>query len=196
MTNVRPPWSRRALVAPSVDAPRRALIVAAVLLLLVSACSIERALPIPSCTSGDTAILAAQSVPTAGQVPCFDTLPDGWDVVSTRIDEDGTVVRFDSDRAGEGAAVFHYVDHCETGGSVRVPSEYASAEQYELIERVAPTFRGRRFHVFEGGCMWWDFDFHEGAESSLSIELGDRLQLVSRAELNESIRSSFIDEEV
>jgi hypothetical protein len=116
--------------------------------------------------------------------------------VSTSIDEDGTLIRFDSDRAGSGAAVFHFVDRCDVGAAVDVPSEYRGADQLELIEGVVPAFRGRRFHVFPGGCMWWEFAFREGAGSALSIELGDRLRMVSRDELNESIRSSFIDEEV
>lgn len=175
---------------------RRTVVVVAVLLPLAPACSVEETLPVPSCADGGTAILAAQSVPTAEQVPCFDPLPDGWDVVSTVIDETGTVIRFDSDRAGSGAAVFHYADSCRTDGAVDVPSEYTGTDQYELIERVLPAFRGRRFHVFAGGCMWWDFDFEQGAESALSIELGDRLQMIHREQLNDSIRSSFIDEEL
>lgn len=174
----------------------RAVVVAAVLLPLAAACSIEEALPIPGCADGGTTILAAQSVPSAEQVPCFDPLPAGWNVVSTVIDEDGTVIRFDSDRAGQGAAVFHFVDRCETGTAVPVPSEYEGTDQYELIEGVVPAFRGQRFHVFAGGCMRWDFEFAPDAESALSIELGDRLRMINRDELNDAIRSSFIDEEV
>lgn len=174
---------------------RRVAVAAVVLLPLAASCSVEEALPIPSCAEGGTTILAAQSVPTAEQVPCFDPLPDGWDVVSTSIGEDGTTIRFDSDRAGSGAAVFHFVDRCEVGVAVEVPSEYRGADQFELIEGVVPAFRGRRFHVFPGGCMWWDFEFRAGAGSALSIELGDRLRMVARDELNDSIRS-FVDEEV
>lgn len=174
----------------------RVAIAVVVMLPLGVACSVEEALPIPSCADGGTTILAAQSVPTAEQVPCFDPLPDGWDVVSTSIDQDGTVIRFDSDRAGTGAAVFHYVDRCEIGSAVEVPSEYRGADQFELIESVVPAFRGRRFHVFPGGCMWWRFEFREDAGSALSIELGDRLRMIGRDELDDSIRSSFVDEEL
>lgn len=162
----------------------------------LASCSVERALPIPDCADGGSAILAAQSVPTAALVPCFDQLPDGWDVVSTTIGEDGTVIRLDSDRAGPGAAVFRYTAECDVRGAVEVPSEYDGARQYELVERILPAFRARRYHVVEGGCLWWEFDFREGAESALSIELGDRLQAVTRDALNDSIRESFLDEEV
>lgn len=166
------------------------------LLPLAVGCSVEEALPIPSCADGGTTILAAQSVPTAQLVPCFDPLPEGWDVVSTTIGEHGTEIRFDSDRAGPGAAVFHFVESCRTADAVRVPSEYPATVRYELIEGVEPAFVGRRFHLFTGGCMWWDFEFDEGAGSALSIELGDRLQMIDRDELEDSIRRSFIDEEV
>jgi hypothetical protein len=193
---VRPCSRSSSVPAERVRGVCRASIVGALLLPLVVGCSVEEALPVPSCADGGTTILAAQSVPTAAQVPCFDPLPDGWDVDSTVIDQNGTVIRFDSDRAGSRAAIFHFVDSCETAGAVRVPSEYPGTDQYELIAGVVPAFVGRRFHVFSGGCMWWDFDFDEGAGSALSIELGDRLEMISRDELNDSIRTFFIDEEV
>lgn len=163
---------------------------------IAASCSVEGTLPVPSCVQGDTAILVAQSVPTASQVPCFDSLPDGWEVASVRIDRGGTVIRLDSDRAGSSAAIFHYTESCSTGAAVDAPSEYDGAEQYELVERVVPALRGRRFHVFPGGCMWWEFDFDAGTPSALSIDLGNRLQMIPREELNRSIRDSFLDEEV
>jgi hypothetical protein len=163
---------------------------------VASACAMEEVLPAPSCVDGGTLILTAQSVPTADLVPCFEPFPNGWDVVSVEIDQDGTVVEFDSDRAGEHAAVFRYAGSCDASEAVSAPSEFDDAERYEDIERVAPSFGARRFYVFDGGCTWWEFDFDAGATAALAIELGDRLTLVSRAEINQSIRDTFIDEEV
>ena len=162
----------------------------------VGGCSVEQLLPIPSCAEGDTAILVAQSVPGADLVPCFEPIPTGWDVDTVTIDEDGTVIRFDSDRAGSGAAVFRYVASCELGDAVSVPSERDDARRYDLIESVAPSFRAERSYVFRGGCIRWEFDFAEGATAALAIELGDQLVTITRAELNESIRTSFLDEQV
>ncbi len=171
--------------------------VVATLVLIAGACSIENVLPEPSCIDGDSVIHAAQSVPTAELIPCFEPMPAGWDVSSVTIDQDGTVVRFDSDRAGDSAAIFHFVERCELGAAVSVPSEYDGARRYDLIESVAPaSFRAQRFYVFTGGCMWWQFDFDEEATAGLSIELGDRLTISTREALNESIRQTFIDEEV
>lgn len=174
---------------------RRLATVATVLSVLpvVAACAPRQALPPPSCTEGDTVILVAQSVPTAELVPCFDPLPAGWEVSSVDIDQDGTTVEFDSDRAGDGAATFRYAASCELGEAVDAPSAHAGTDRFDLIEQIAPSFRAKRFYVFEGGCIWWEFAFDEGAGAALSIELGERLGIETREQLAESIRDSFID---
>ena len=174
----------------------RSLTLAGLLILLgfsVTACSIEDAQAAPDCDEGSSAHLGAQSVPTAQLVPCFDTLPDGWDIDNVRIDQDGTELRFDSDRAGDDAAVFQYRASCDIGGAVNVLSEHDGADRYDHIEQVAPSFRAQRYYVFEGGCFWWEFDFDDDATAALSIELGERLQTVTRDYLNEMTRESFID---
>lgn len=159
----------------------------------IAGCSIEDAQPIPDCLEGDSTSIVAQSVPTAQLVPCFDPLPAGWDVENVRIDQEGTIIRFDSDRAGDDAAIFRYADTCELGQAVSAPSEHEGAERYEHIERIDPGFRAQRYYVFEGGCIWWQFDFDDEATAALSIELGDRLRIVTRDDFNDAIRD-FIDE--
>ena len=159
-------------------------------------CSVDEAMPPPDCLTGGAAIHAAQSVPSAQLVPCFETIPAGWEVDSVTIDQDGTVVRFDSDRAGVDAAIFHYHASCDRRGALSEPSEIRGANRYDLIESVAPNFRATRFYEFDGGCMWWEFDFDTGATAALSIELGATLSVVSRDELNDSIREFFIDEDL
>ena len=160
------------------------------------ACSPDQALPPPSCAQGETAILVAQSVPSAALVPCFDPLPDGWEATSVDIGDDGTTIVFDSDRAGEAAARFRYAEACDIGAAVDARSALPHTRRFDLIESVTPAFRAQRFFVFEGGCMWWDFDFDDGVTATLSVELGERLNSVTRDDLNDSIRESFIDEEV
>jgi hypothetical protein len=160
------------------------------------ACSVEEALPAPDCVEGDSALIVAQSVPSAEFVPCLDPLPDGWTVDTVSIDQDGTVIRFDSDRAGSGAAELRYAGTCDVHDAVAVPSEIDGAARFDRPERLEPGFREQRFYVFTGGCVWWEFDFVAGASATLSVGLGDGLELVSRAALNESIRESFIDEEL
>lgn len=179
--------------------PTHSVIAACVLVTVImsgTGCAIEEVLPEPSCIEGGTVILAAQSVPTAELVPCFQPLPAGWTIVSVTIDQDGTRIRFDSDRAGERAAIFRYAPTCDPGEAVPAPSEFELSDRFEFVGRVTPSLQAQRFYVFDGGCAWWDFDFDEGATAALAIELGDRLDLVSRAELNRSIKATFINEEV
>jgi len=168
----------------------------ALLVTVAAGCSIENQQGEPRCEGGNTGGIAAQSVPTASLVFCFDPLPDGWSVDNVRIDQDGTVIRFDSDRAGDDAAVFHYTDTCDIGDAVYTVSDHAGADRYENIERVPPGFRAQRYYTFDGGCLWWEFDFDGDATSALSIELGDRLVTITRDEINRTFRESFIDEDL
>ena len=72
------------------------------------------------------------------------------------------------------------------------------ADRFDHSQPVEPGFlRAQRYYVFDGGCVWWDFDF-VGADESvvlflLSIELADTMTLVTRQSLNDLIRENFID---
>lgn len=166
------------------------------LLVLLGSCSVERALPAPDCVRGESGLIVAQSVPGAELVPCLTTLPVGWSVDTVSITEDGTAIVFDSDRAGDNAARLRYDTACEPGDAVSIPSGMAGVLAFEYIERLEPGFRGSRFFRFDGGCVWWRFDFDVGVSAALSIELGNALTLLSRDAINDSIRESFIDEEL
>ena len=172
------------------------MLVLIALLVSTMACSVEEALPAPDCVEGGSTLIVAQSVPSAELVPCLDSLPDGWTVDAVSIDQDGTIIRFDSDRAGSGAAELRFAETCDVDDAVPRPSDIDGAVRFDRPERLEPGFREQRFYVFAGGCIWWEFDFDDGASSTLSIGLGDRLELWSRAALNESIRETFIDEEL
>lgn len=164
--------------------------------LIAAACSLEQALPVPDCIDGGSGLIVAQSVPTAELVPCLGPLPDGWTVHGVTVDQDGSEVRLDSDRAGGNAARLHYRPTCDIGEAVSVPSDQEGAEAYEYIGRITSGFQADRIYLFEGGCVRWEFDFDSDASATLSIELQDRLELLSRASLNENIRETFIDEEL
>lgn len=174
----------------------RWLVLAAAFAVLASGCSIEETLPIPDCISGESGLIVAQSVPTAEEIPCFEELPDGWERSTVTITEDGTVVGFDSDRAGTDAAVMRFTTTCAFVGAIQVPSDQADAHRFEFIERLTPGFRGSRHYVFTGGCVTWEFDFDDGAPTALALEIADRLTLISREALNANIRETFIDEEL
>ena len=175
----------------------RLVLLAGVLALLATACSVEETMPFPHCLEGGSALIVAQSVPNADFVPCLNRLPAGWSKTSVQIDQDGTTIGFDSDRAGEGAAHLHFADTCAIGeDAVLVPSDKEDSSRFDRLERLQPGFREQRYYVFLGGCVWWEFDFDDGASASLAIELGDQLELFSREQLNQNVRDSFVDEDL
>lgn len=174
----------------------QALATAVVVGVLLSACAVEEALPPPDCATGGSSLIVAQSVTTATQIPCFLPLPDGWSVASVSVNQDRSIVRFDSDRAGAGAAELRYEASCDTSDAVSAPSDLPAADRYDQIDRLDPSFRARRYYVFDGGCVWWSFDFDRDVSATQSVAIGNILALVSREDLNDDIRDTFIDEEL
>ncbi len=174
----------------------RALLVTSFLPVVTVGCAVEQALPAPSCADGGSALIAAQSVPAASQIPCLEPLPDGWQVASVKVDQDGTVVRLDSDRAGDDAATLRLEAECDITGAVRAVTEFPTVARYDRIDRLEPGFRASRFYVFPGGCVWWSFDFDNGASATESVAIGERLELISREEFNDGLRETFIDEDI
>jgi hypothetical protein len=176
---------------------RRVLLALLALILVASACSVSETLTEPWCSrDSGTAWIAAQSVPTAQLLPCFDPLPTGWETERVTINNTGTIVTFDSDRAGGAAARFTFSDTCDIGDAVSTPSEYAETERFELVLEVSPQFRAKRHYRFEGGCVTWDFDFDASTPSAISVELGQSMRLPTRKEVNDYMRLNFIDEEL
>ena len=163
---------------------------------LAAACSVEQTLPPPYCFEEGSGLIVAQSVPTAEIVPCIGELPEGWTVASTSVDQDRTVVRFDSDRAGEGAAVLRFDDTCDPGAAVPVPSDDTRVRRYEEVVQLEPALQASWYAVVQGGCWWWEFDFREGASTTLAVRVDDAIQWISREELNENIARTFVDAEV
>ncbi len=145
----------------------------------------------PYCSGDGSAMLAAQSVPSADLIPCLGALPPGWEIETTRVNQDGTTVRFDSDRAGEEAVVFHFADECDTRGTVAVPSPDPRIERVDRVVRLEPDFVASWYYLVEGGCWWWDFDLVDGASATFAVEIDDTLSWFSRDELNALFSESF-----
>lgn len=166
-------------------------------LAVAAACSVAETIAAPFCEGEpSSAIIAAQSVPSATLVGCFEPLPVGWEVARVDIGQNGTALVLDSDRAGAAAARFHFTARCETGDAVQTPTDNEGTERYELIQSVSPAFRAKRYYTFEGGCLWWEFDFDEAAPAALSIELGNSVVLVERQIVSDNVRRVFVDAEL
>ena len=107
----------------------------------VGACSVDEAMPAPTCSGDTSALLAAQSVPTASEIPCLEPLPDGWLVASVSINQDRTVAKLDSDRAGTDAAVLRLEKECDvaeavTLGGAKVTSRPRRGAPSRMVQRV------------------------------------------------------------
>lgn len=162
------------------------------LAMTLAGCSIEETMPAPSCGSGGSSFIVAQSVPGASQVPCLETLPDGWSVASVSVNQDRSVITLDSDRAGVGAATLRLVPACDVSAAVPATSEFRVTERFEHIKQLAPGFRASRYYRFEGGCVTWDFEFDEEASATEAVALGEALRLIPRQELSDQLSESFV----
>lgn len=163
----------------------------------VVGCAVSETLSMPKCAAdGGSVIITAQSVPSASLLPCLDQLPQGWLVDSVSVSDTGTTVVFDSDRAGSGAAQMHYAASCDIGDAVSTPTDHEGTNRFEDVTQVSPRFVGDRYYRFDGGCLWWEFDFDSGAPSALSVELGAILDLVDRQVVSDDLRETFIDEDL
>ena len=182
----------------------RRLALSAMILALLTGCSVRETLDAPACLTGSSGLITAQSVPGATLVPCLDPLPTGWDVETVQIDQDGTKIVMDSDRAGDAAAVFRFVADCDVGPAISTPTDQVESvtsqridtQRFDHVEEVSPSFREDRYYLFDGGCVWWRFDFDQHVTSTLSVDLGNSLRFITRTALNVNVRESFIDAEI
>ena len=74
----------------------------------------------------------------------------------------------------------------------RETAEILGAELGLEVE-LEPGFREQRYYVFDGGCVWWEFDFDDGVSATLAVELGDRLELISREQLSQNVSEDFME---
>lgn len=99
-------------------------------------------------------VLMAQSVPTASWVPCLRTaLPLGWSF--EHLDARNGISRFwlNSDRDGQKAIEVRLDDSCHTAGSTEILSDREGMRRLERVSRTTPHFEGKRYYVFDGGCI-------------------------------------------
>ena len=174
---------------------RRAALGAAMAPLLLSGCvTVAFGSEAVACSQGDDGtptngvILMAQSVPTASFVPCLEGLPLGWQLVD--LDADSGSARFwlDSDRYGAHAIEVRLTAECDTSGTTQIPSERPDMRRMEQIDQVSPRFIGRRYYVFDGGCITVAFTL-AGSDSSEPLAVATQgVGVVPREVLRELVR--------
>ncbi|MGY1740834.1 MULTISPECIES: hypothetical protein [unclassified Blastococcus] len=130
--------------------------------LLLGGCTRQGAsvsLEMPACAEGEDehaangVVLMAQSVPTASWVPCVEAVPQGWHFGG--LDARSGSARFwlDSDRDGARAIEVRFERRCDTEGATAVPTDREGLSRMERVTQLTPEFHGRRFYLFEGGCI-------------------------------------------
>jgi hypothetical protein len=130
--------------------------------------------------------IVAQSVPTAAYVPCLEPLPDGWEVRSFDVDDDGTEYVLRSDRDPHDVRV-ELRESCDVTDAVPIAPHDTGVRSFQRTESIAPRYAGRFFDVFPGGCVTYGFDFERGAHIELLDELEQAVDLFSRRELRQQL---------
>jgi hypothetical protein len=104
-------------------------------------------------TPANAVLLMAQSVPSATWVPCLEAMPQGWHF--SDMDVGRGVARFwlNSDRDGTHAIEVRLTKSCDTAGATEIPSDRSQMRRLERVTEVSPQYVGRRFYLFDGGCI-------------------------------------------
>jgi hypothetical protein len=147
-----------------------------------------------ACAEGDDAeptngvILMAQSVPTASFVPCLEGMPVGWHFAGLDARSGSAKFWLDSDRYGTHAIEVRLDDNCDTSGATEIPSEQPDMRRLEQVAQVSPQFIGRRYYLFDGGCISVVFTL-AGSDSSEPLAVATQgLGVVPRDALRDLVR--------
>ncbi|MGY1746802.1 hypothetical protein [Blastococcus sp. SYSU D00695] len=149
---------------------------------------------VPACSGGDDGtaangvVLMAQAVPSASWVPCVGGVPLGWDFAGLDARRGSARFWLDSDRDGHHAIEVRLEASCDTGGATAVPSDREGLTRLERVVQVAPEYHGRRFYLFDGGCITVVFTLageYRGEPLALATQ---GIGVVSRADLAAQVR--------
>ena len=114
---------------------------------------------IVACKEGDDGtpsngvVLMAQAVPSASWVPCLEGMPLGWHFSDMDVDRGSARFWLDSDRDGMHAIEVRLTESCFTSGATEIPSDRPEMRRLERVNQVTPLYIGRRYYLFEGGCI-------------------------------------------
>lgn len=159
---------------------RRAIFAPLVLALVISACTTqERAEwgrgPAPTCetTSRGRLLLMAQSVPDATLIPCIGDLPQGWEFskVHSRMSE--SVMAFTNDTFDLDADVV-LSPSCDVSSARPADSPRVGTQLFVGSDGKTYSF------VFAGGCISFDYETKQLAESEQGRALIEAVPFMTR----------------
>jgi hypothetical protein len=112
----------------------------------------------------------------------------GWHFADLEAEDGSARFWLDSDRHGVRAIEVLLTEACETDGASEIPSDREGMRRLERVDEVDPRYLGRRFYLFEGGCITVLFTLggEDRAEPLALITQG--LGTVTREELRDLVR--------
>ena len=138
-------------------------------------------------TPSNGVVLMAQSVPSSSWVPCLEGMPLGWHFADMDVDRGSGRFWLDSDRDGLHAIEIRLTETCATSGATEIPSDRPEMRRLERVTQVSPVFVGRRFYLFDGGCITVAFSV-SGEDRSEPLAVATQgLNAVPREELRELV---------
>jgi hypothetical protein len=152
----------------------------------LGACAAPADRSMPACEAGPRLAIIAQSVPDAAYVPCIADLPTGWSFTRLDVDDEGTTIDLDSDRADRGVEVA-LTSTCDVGRATPIDPSDEGTRSYQLVESIDPRYAGQIIDVFPGGCVVSAYDFERGPHVALITELQQAVELYSRRELRQQL---------
>src|SRR3954452_5208021 len=132
----------------------------------------------------------AQSVPTAGCVPCMHpALPSGWTFQKLDVRDGMSRFWLDSDRDGTRAIEVRLEESCDTSGTTEIASDRAYMNRLERVRQVSPTYSGERHYVFRGGCLSFVFRLDGDSPGEALALASQAVGVVSREDLSAQVHS-------
>jgi hypothetical protein len=144
----------------------------------------------PGCDADSRLAIIAQSVPEAAYVPCISELPAGWSYDGVDVDDEGTTISLESDRADRPVNIT-LTGSCDVGNATPIAPSDEGTRTYQLIESIDPRYAGSFIDVFPGGCIVSSYDFERGAHVALITELQRAVDVYSRRQLRQELRADL-----
>jgi hypothetical protein len=164
----------------------------AIAIVSVACTPVDPAQPICSQPEDAIVVLQAQSVPSATQLPCIAELPIGWRFGGSLVNDGGSTLWLDHDRAGVHAVEVELTASCDVSAGVEVPPapDEVGMRTYQEPESLDP-FVGSRSLVFDGGCIVYRYRFAPDSEPALVIEADSAVSVVPRSSVVAEVRETL-----
>ena len=104
------------------------------------------------CDAMEPMWLQAQAVPTAELVPCVASLPVGWSFGVLTVNNGGSTISVNHDRAGSKAIDVRFADSCDVTGATEGAADVPGARRFERGRIEGTNTILTWYEVFPGGC--------------------------------------------